>query len=164
MSRLLGCRLAGAGLLIEDELFGVEALCTMLVEVVIPAVVPPIIVAGLEAGIVLGVWIVPGLVWVTPVGVELPCIAIKWWRSLSPLEVVEELFHITKGDVRLGVAGGGDVRVAGGGGGGLRRYWRGGTTFAGVHWLGRGGRWWLVKAGYVGRGDSRDDGMGVDNL
>jgi len=162
LSRLLGCRLAGAGLLIEDELFGVEALCPMLVEVVIPAVVPPIIVAGLEAGIVLGVWIVPGLVWVTPVGVELPCIAIKWWRSLSPLEVVEELFHVTNGDVRVEVAGGGDVRVAGGGGGGLH---------IGVHcpwicWLNDrlDARWWLVKAGYVGRGDSRDDGMGVDNL
>jgi len=162
LSRLLGCRLAGAGLLIEDELFGVEALCPMLVEVVIPAVVPPIIVAGLEAGIVPGVWIVPGLVWVTPVGVELPCIAIKWWRSLSPLEVVEELFHVTNGDIRLEVAGGGDVRVAGGGDGGLH---------IGVHcpwicWLNDrlDARWWLVKAGYVGRGDSRDDGMGVDNL
>jgi hydrogenase/urease accessory protein HupE len=78
LCRLLGCRLAGAGLIIEDELFGVKALCTMLVEVEVPAVVPPIRVAGLEVGIVLGVGIVPGLVWVMPVGVELP----KKTRSL----------------------------------------------------------------------------------
>jgi hypothetical protein len=56
----------------------------------------------------------------------------------------------------------GDVGVAGDGGGSLQ---------IGVHWLGRhwregggDGRWWLVKAWYVGRGDSRDDGVGVDNL
>jgi hypothetical protein len=83
LCRLLGCRLAGAGLIVEDELFGVEALCTMLVEVEVPAVVPPIRVAGLEVGIVLGVGIVPGLIWVMPVGVELT--AIKCWRSISPL-------------------------------------------------------------------------------
>jgi hypothetical protein len=90
IARFLGCRLAGAGLIVELELFRLEALCTSwLVQVIVIAVVPPIRVADLGIDIVLGSVCVPS------VGVEVP--AIMWLLdSASLIKLIEELLDVTK--------------------------------------------------------------------